>query len=121
MTEQYGQRNINDPAGATFSTGVVGTPVQMTASDVGKTVFFDTAAGNCVTTLPASADAGAGAEIVFVFPDGGAANTATVAVVASDTLVLPAGSPANPAVTANATKTVRADGLLSWFVVSGLA
>ena len=116
MTEQYAKRNINDPAGISSPAGTT----QLTAADVGTTVFFDTSGAAATITLPTSAEAGAGAEIVFVFPDA-AANAATLAIFAGDTLVLPAGSPANPAVTANATKTLVADGVLSWFVVSGLA
>ncbi len=123
MTQPYPQRNINDPEGVNSIANSVATPnAQLTVADVGKLVLFDTALAAGTVTLPTSAEAGAGAEIALVFPGATGVLTATLAAAAGDTLVAPAGGlPANPATTLNASKIVRADGVLSWYIVAGLA
>jgi len=125
MTEQYLPRNINDPAGANTIANTIAAPnSQLSASDVGKVVYFDTTAVAGTVTLPRSAEAGPGAEITVVFPAATIVLTGTLAVIGTgvaDILVTPPGAPANPATTAGATKIVRADGVLSWNIVSGLA
>ena len=119
MTTQYARQNINEPEG----TNAISETGSLTAADVGKTVFVDSTAALVTVTLPRSAEAGAGAEIKFVFLTGSLFGV-TVAIDGSgtaDILVAPAGAPANPAITDNATKTLVADGASSWYVTDGLA
>ena len=121
MPQQYQQRNINDPEGSNSIANSVATPdAQLTVADVGKVVFFDTTLIAGTVTLPTSAEAGAGAEITVVMT-AGATFAATLAASGADSLVAPAGAPANPAVTDNASFIVRAAGVTSWYVVAGLA
>ena len=119
MTTQYARNNINENEGS----NAISEATELTAADVGKTIFVDSAAGAMSVTLPRSAEAGAGAEIKFVFLNANVGNV-TVAIIGTgtpDVLAIPAGAPANPAATANATKTLTADGVLGWNVTSGLA
>ena len=124
MTEQYAQRNINNPEGARTQANTVAAPdFALTPSDVGKVLILDTTLAAGTATLPRAAEAGAGAEITIIAP-AGATNGLTLAVVATgtpDSLIEPAGAPANPAVTDGASFIVRSDGGSNWFIVGGLA
>jgi len=125
MTQQYQQRNINNPeGGGTIANTVADPDAELTASDVGKVVRFDTTEAAGTVTLPRSAEAGDGAEITVIFPVGATGNPGTLAAISSgtpDVLVAPATAPANPAVSDNASFIVRADGGSNWYIVAGLA
>ena len=72
MTEQYGQRNINNPEGSRTEANTVADPdFTMTAADTGKMVIFTTTLVG-VATLPNAAEAGAGAQVTIVAATGGA-------------------------------------------------
>ena len=127
MTEQYAQRNINNPEGSRNAANTTTeTDFTLTPSDTDKVVILDTTEAAGTATLPRAAAAGAGAEIT-VIASVGSANPLTLAVITGvpgeddDVLVTPAGAPANPAVTDNASFIVRSDGNLSWYIVGGLA
>ncbi len=121
MTEQYGQRNINNPEGARSVANTVAAPdFALTAADVGKALVLDTTLAAGIATLPTAAEAGAGAEITVIAATG-LTFALTLAAAAGDQLVAPAGAPANPAVTDNASFIVRSDGGTSWYIVGGLA
>jgi hypothetical protein len=121
MTEQYAQRNINNPEGARSAANSVAEPdFALTAADVGKALVFDTTLAAGIATLPSATEAGAGAEITLIAATG-ATFGLTVAAAAGDQLVAPAGAPANPAVTDNASFTVRSDGGTNWYITAGLA
>ena len=124
MTEQYGQRSINNPEGSRFEANTAASPgFVLTASDTGKLVILDTSLGGPGTAvLPRAAEAGAGAEITIVAPDG-AANPLTVAPITAappDVLVEPASAPSNPTVESNGSIIVRSDGENRWYVVGGI-
>ncbi len=120
MTEQYGQRNINNPEGSRTEANTVADPdFTMTAADTGKMVIFTTTLVG-VATLPNAAEAGAGAQVTIVAATGAAFSLEVIAA-AGDTLVEPAGTPANPAITSNASFIARSDGDVSWYITAGLA
>ena len=121
MTEQYGQRNINNPEGARSVANTVAAPdFALTAADVGKALVLDTTLAAGIATLPLAAEAGAGAEITVI-----AATAATLGLTLAadpaDTLIVPGGSPPVVMVTNNASFIVRSDGGTNWYIVAGLA
>ena len=123
MTEQYGQRNINDPAGARAAANIAGAiDIPLTAADVGKVLVLTSTIIGTVT-LPSAVESGAGAEITVVVPTAAAfalTLQADAALVPAEALVVPAGSAALMS-TANTSRTVRSDGGTNWYIVSGLA
>ena len=121
MTEQYGQRNINNPEGARSVANSVAEPdFALTAADIGKVLVLDTTLAAGVATLPSASESGSGAEITVISATG-STNALTLAAAAGDALLEPAAAPANPAVTDNASFIVRSDGESNWYVVAGLA
>lgn len=121
MTEQYPQRNINNPEGAETRANAVGDAnFRLTAADTGKLLILDTTAVAGDAQLPLAAEAGGGAEIGIVASAGGT-NALTIAVTGADTLVTPTTAPANPAVSSDATFTLRSDGVSTWYIMNGLA
>jgi len=126
MTEQYAQRNINNPEGSRNAANTATeTDFTLTPSDVGKTVILDTTEAAGTATLPRAAAAGAGAEITII-ATAGATNGLTVAPITGvpnetdDAIAVVAGAPANPAVTNNASLILRSDGVNTWYPVGGL-
>lgn len=122
MTEQYGQRNINNPEGArTEANTAADTDFTLTAADTGKMVILDTTEAPGTATLPRAAEAGAGAEICIVAPEGvaGALEIAIITALPADILEQPSVPIPNPLITDNSSIIVRSDGNLTWYVVGG--
>jgi len=125
MTEQYGQRNINNPEGSRTQANTVADPdFILTSSDTGKLVILDTSVGGAGTaTLPRADEAGAGAEVTIIAPDG----TASPLTVAASAIAPPnsiegppIGAPSNPISANNASRIYRSDGDATWYIVGGI-
>ena len=118
MTEQYLQRNINNPEGSsTFTNSLLDPNVDLDISAVGTLVLIDTSVAAGTVTLPSAAESGAGAEITIVATNG-ATNDLNVAVIAGDTLTLGA-SLSTPLNADGATLICRSDGGTTWYAVAG--
>ncbi len=119
MTQQYQQRNINDPAGGRTITNSVATPnAALTAADVGKVIRFDTTLAVGALTLPTAAEAGDGARITIIKINN--LNALTIAVAAGDTALGVTVGGVNAAQTiVNSSWVVMSDGVLAWTVVGG--
>lgn len=125
MTEQYQQRNINNPEGARAQANTIAAPnFTLTAADTGKILLFDTSVGGAGTaTLPRAAEAGAGAEITIVAVTGGVGplTIAAIAIAPPDSIEAPAiGAPSNPISADRASRIYRSDGISSWYIVGGV-
>ncbi len=119
MTEQYQQRNINNPEGGRTITNTVAVPnAALTAADVGKVIRFDATAAVGALTLPSAAEAGDGGRITIIKTNN--ANALTIAVVGGDTAlgVTVGGVPAAQTIV-NSSWVVMSDGVLAWTVVGG--
>lgn len=84
MTEQYGQRNINEQGDVVEFAAAVGADTIALSPSV-QTVLVDESAVAATVVLPAPSDAGQNAKIRVVAVTG-AANGVTVAVTAPTTL-----------------------------------
>ena len=120
MTQQYQQRNINDPAGGRTITNSVATPnAALTAADVGKVIRFDTTLAVGALTLPTAAEAGDGARITIIKVIDNAL-ALTIAAAAGDTALGVTVGGVNAAQTnVNSSWVVMSDGVLAWTVVGG--
>ncbi len=120
MTQQYQQRNINNPEGGRTITNSVATPnAALTAADVGKVIRFDTTLAVGALTLPTAAEAGDGAEITIIKVIDNA-NALTIAAAAGDTALGVTVGGVNAAQTiVNSSWVVVSDGTLAWTVVGG--
>lgn len=117
MTEQYNQRNINNPKTSRTVTPAAGaTDVEITPDD--GTLLVDTANAAVDVNLPLAAN-NPGPFTVIATTAGASGNAATLAVQAGDTLVVPAGTAA-AMTTDGATRTARSDGTNTWYIVAAL-
>lgn len=114
MTEQYRQININRTGGRSVANSVASPNVTINADN--RFIVIDTTLAAGTATLPLASVAGAGAEITVV-ASAAATFALTLAAASGNTLVAPAGA-TNPAVTNNASFTVRSDGGDNWYIVS---
>ena len=124
MTEQYLQRNINDPEGSLeFSSTALEPVIDLDISAVGKLVLVDTSAANGTLTLPSARESGGGATITVVAQTA-SVNGLLLAPAAGDVLVVPVGPPVivtNPiSGTDNSSVTCQSDGDSTWYIVDGL-
>ena len=119
MTQQYQQRNINNPEGGRTITNSVATPnAALTAADVGKVIRFDTTLAVGALTLPTAAEAGDGGRITIIKINN--LNALTIAVAAGDTALGVTVGGVNAAQTiVNSSWVVVSDGVLAWTVVGG--
>lgn len=117
MTEQYNQRNINNPKTSRSNTPAAGaTDVEVTPDD--GTLLVDTTNAAVDVNLPPAAN-NPGPFTVIAPTAGASGNAATLDVQTGDTLVIPAGTAAAMA-TDGATRTAVSDGVNTWYIVAAL-
>jgi len=117
MTEQYLQRNINNPPGSRS----IDTDTQLESVTDGEIVIVDATGGAVVVQLPPAQGVGGGATITIVRLGPLGINTVTVSTATGDTLLVPAGQPiGNVLGTDGGARIFRTDGDSNWSVTGGL-
>jgi len=118
MTEQYAQRNINNPEGS--SSIVASGPAfeNVSPSEIEKLVTVDSTANALLLALPLANTVPAGARYTFVASTGGT-NDVEVGVDDSNVLEVP-GSTSATMTSDNASRTVVSDGDVLWYIIDAL-
>ena len=118
MTEQYLPQNINSPRKPRTAANSVATPQVALNSDDGF-VAVDTTLAVGTALLPLASTMPGG--VITLSAPVGATNSLEAVTDASNNLITPAGAPANPMVTDDATMTMISDGGDNWYIIAAFA